>query len=173
MKVVCDIWHEVLHRMSARCAGRLQVSQQPDCFFFSSRRRHTRLQGDWSSDVCSSDLQGTETLFGLLKIGVLRGYIEESETLELTEEPLVSPEMRNEMGRCFKAGIHVDRKSTRLNSSHLVISYAVFCLKKNKLPLLIHAIKLRYGCYAQWRSTPSRRILGILGADARRRRDGS
>src|SRR5256885_10897294 len=25
----------------------------------------------------------------------------------------------------------VDRKSTRLNSSHLVISYAVFCLKKN------------------------------------------
>src|SRR5256885_11253725 len=27
-------------------------------FFFSSRRRHTRLQGDWSSDVCSSDLGG-------------------------------------------------------------------------------------------------------------------
>src|SRR5256885_5879585 len=27
-----------------------------------------------------------------------------------------------------------DRKSTRLNSSHLVISYAVFCLKKKKLP---------------------------------------
>src|SRR5256885_11481240 len=26
------------------------------CFFFSSRRRHTILQGDWSSDVCSSDL---------------------------------------------------------------------------------------------------------------------
>src|ERR1022692_5300165 len=25
--------------------------------FFSSRRRHTRLQGDWSSDVCSSDLE--------------------------------------------------------------------------------------------------------------------
>src|SRR5256885_3848693 len=28
-------------------------------FFFSSRRRHTRLQGDWSSDVCSSDLEDT------------------------------------------------------------------------------------------------------------------
>src|SRR6266487_5648509 len=26
-------------------------------FFFSSRRRHTRLTGDWSSDVCSSDLE--------------------------------------------------------------------------------------------------------------------
>src|SRR2546426_2540578 len=29
-------------------------------------------------------------------------------------------------------GIRSDRKSTRLNSSHLVISYAVFCLKKKK-----------------------------------------
>src|SRR5436309_15346818 len=28
-------------------------------FFFSSRRRHTRFSRDWSSDVCSSDLNGT------------------------------------------------------------------------------------------------------------------
>src|SRR5438093_5729655 len=28
-------------------------------FFFSSRRRHTRLVSDWSSDVCSSDLAAT------------------------------------------------------------------------------------------------------------------
>src|SRR5688500_19945153 len=31
-------------------------------FFFSSRRRHTRLQGDWSSDVCSSDLAPARVL---------------------------------------------------------------------------------------------------------------
>src|SRR2546426_1454724 len=31
-----------------------------------------------------------------------------------------------------KTVVHLDRKSTRLNSSHLVISYAVFCLKKKK-----------------------------------------
>src|SRR5205807_5407533 len=31
--------------------------RRPLFFFFSSRRRHTRLQGDWSSDVCSSDLR--------------------------------------------------------------------------------------------------------------------
>src|SRR5205807_3288172 len=37
----------------------------PPYFFFSSRRRHTRLQGDWSSDVCSSDLH--ELGKGLLK----------------------------------------------------------------------------------------------------------
>src|SRR5438876_1035974 len=30
-------------------------------FFFSSRRRHTRWTGDWSSDVCSSDLRRTES----------------------------------------------------------------------------------------------------------------
>src|SRR5690348_16845605 len=30
------------------------------CFFFSSRRRHTRWTGDWSSDVCSSDLDEVE-----------------------------------------------------------------------------------------------------------------
>src|SRR5699024_11605226 len=29
-------------------------------FFFSSRRRHTRSKRDWSSDVCSSDLDGME-----------------------------------------------------------------------------------------------------------------
>src|SRR2546426_3637714 len=33
-------------------------------FFFSSRRRHTRLQGDWSSDVCSSDLLLDEEIGG-------------------------------------------------------------------------------------------------------------
>src|SRR5256885_6012469 len=32
-----------------------------------------------------------------------------------------------------------DRKSTRLNSSHLVISYAVFCLKKKKKQLRIYS----------------------------------
>src|SRR6266516_5684213 len=30
-------------------------------FFFSSRRRHTRSYGDWSSDVCSSDLEALVT----------------------------------------------------------------------------------------------------------------
>src|SRR5690625_7994777 len=32
------------------------------CFLFSSRRRHTRWPRDWSSDVCSSDLEGEHVL---------------------------------------------------------------------------------------------------------------
>src|SRR3712207_7747561 len=49
--------------------------------------------------------------------------------------------------RVVKAGYPADRKSTRLNSSHANISYAVFCLKKKKTYTLtycrtrIHTIK--------------------------------
>src|SRR5256885_17051927 len=37
-----------------------------------------------------------------------------------------------------------DRKSTRLNSSHLVISYAVFCLKKKKKKNMTHVVLCKY-----------------------------
>src|SRR2546426_6485473 len=37
--------------------------------------------------------------------------------------------------RGVERAVSLDRKSTRLNSSHLVISYAVFCLKKKKIYL--------------------------------------
>src|SRR2546426_7611732 len=43
---------------------------------------------------------------------------------------LVQPVRWETFGRAGRRGR--DRKSTRLNSSHLVISYAVFCLKKKK-----------------------------------------
>src|SRR5438034_8646840 len=42
----------------------------------------------------------------------------------------VMAEMVGPAGRVV--GVDLDRKSTRLNSSHTVISYAVFCLKKKK-----------------------------------------
>src|SRR3989454_9211194 len=38
----------------------------------------------------------------------------------------------------------IDRKSTRLNSSHLVISYAVFCLKKKKKPICCELAPSQY-----------------------------
>src|SRR2546430_4800993 len=43
-----------------------------------------------------------------------------------------SPEAAAGVGRFVAAEHTADRKSTRLNSSHSQISYAVFCLKKNK-----------------------------------------
>src|SRR3712207_8211704 len=44
-----------------------------------------------------------------------------------------------------KVCLSVDRKSTRLNSSHANISYAVFCLKKKKQKLLIIGIDIVLG----------------------------
>src|SRR3979411_3224092 len=43
----------------------------PICFFFSSRRRHTRSSSDWSSDVCSSDLIDATVRLANLKSGGL------------------------------------------------------------------------------------------------------
>src|SRR5260221_1884653 len=85
-------------------------------FFFSSRRRHTRSLCDWSSDVCSSDL------------GAAPGG--QADARKLRRARFADPV---ECGSdATLRGDHVDRKSTRLNSSHTVISYAVFCLKKKK-----------------------------------------
>src|SRR2546426_8897637 len=91
-------------------------------FFFSSRRRHTRLQGDWSSDVCSSDLL---TLNGAVNPDFAEVESDAGQFVIDPRQALYFPEKRP----FFLEG---DRKSTRLNSSHLVISYAVFCLKKKK-----------------------------------------
>src|SRR5258707_7539417 len=47
---------ESMSIISERTAKRWRVLLHFLCFFFSSRRRHTRYWRDWSSDVCSSDL---------------------------------------------------------------------------------------------------------------------
>src|SRR2546422_4623336 len=86
-------------------------------FFFTSRRRHTRCSRDWSSDVCSSDLDDHAR----------------------TPPPPIAPGIAGLVvwnyslgrgGAVLPAASAGDRKSTRLNSSHGYISYAVFCLKK-------------------------------------------
>src|SRR5688572_31443812 len=50
---------------------------------------------------------------------------------KVLHEGEADPELRAEAGRQLVR--HGDRKSTRLNSSHSQISYAVFCLKKKKI----------------------------------------
>src|SRR2546430_7519918 len=53
----------LIFELRARSKNNVCIAQRPMClscrsyFFFSSRRRHTRFDCDWSSDVCSSDLQ--------------------------------------------------------------------------------------------------------------------
>src|SRR5437588_6802526 len=93
------------------------------CFFFSSRRRHTRSLCDWSSDVCSSDLLLSGFRQGL---GSRRSLIVQTVGYDPT-----TTDVQSQVAQ-LKASGAKDRKSTRLNSSHTVISYAVFCLKKKK-----------------------------------------
>src|SRR3712207_7591246 len=47
------------------------------------------------------------------------------------DDPALFRRVDSPMQRCGRPYLHQDRKSTRLNSSHANISYAVFCLKKN------------------------------------------
>ena len=46
-------------------------------FFFSSRRRHTRYRGDWSSDVCSSDLKSKYNYKGFDELFEFGNYLED------------------------------------------------------------------------------------------------
>src|SRR2546422_8266745 len=56
--------------------------------------------------------------------------------------PILAGEMRFKQGEADLFGLlRRDRKSTRLNSSHGYISYAVFCLKKKKKKNLCKTIK--------------------------------
>src|SRR2546422_5320278 len=48
-----------------------------------------------------------------------------------------------------------DRKSTRLNSSHGYISYAVFCLKKKKMKTACHSSSPKFGDVSRESTSPS------------------
>src|SRR3712207_7490002 len=59
------------------------------------------------------------------RFGVRVGF-----TFEVDACPVCGTKLLAECGRCRQPILFPDRKSTRLNSSHANISYAVFCLKK-------------------------------------------
>src|SRR2546430_9178139 len=86
------------------------------CFFFSSRRRHTRFDCDWSSDVCSSDLWSqTGELAARCAVGLqqdLKKMAAPGDLIELANQAAIQLKLRT------RERDSSDRKSTRLNSSH-------------------------------------------------------
>src|SRR2546430_13728363 len=67
----------------------------------------------------------------------LNGRKPKAELLDLVQRALTAAGLWEEEGPAGRSRDRADRKSTRLNSSHSQISYAVFCLKKKKRITLI------------------------------------
>src|SRR5690606_40126619 len=131
-------------------------------FFFSSRRRYTSFSRDWSSDVCSSDLaRRRKSPAGRLpprghdktpRPGAGAAVTPQhrsqaaappsrpaaakpqrfSHWMSLSGVLVIIPSTPRAARRSHARGSSADRKSTRLNSSHVKNSYAVYVLKKKE-----------------------------------------
>src|SRR3712207_8819824 len=72
-----------------------------------------------------------------LQIGTSTGRCMVSSGTSIASRPASGPRLAASVSSGAREANSLDRKSTRLNSSHANISYAVFCLKKNKQRFLI------------------------------------
>src|SRR5690554_7552322 len=97
----------------------------PDSFFQNSRNRDVEMAMKWVKELISAGVE-------IIDVGGVS--TRPNADLLSTEEELkrVIPVIREINCRYPDVLVSVDRKSTRLNSSHVRISYAVFCLKKKK-----------------------------------------
>src|SRR5256885_13098017 len=96
--------------------GHLVESVQTDVFV-----RAMKAMGKECRFICADDTHGTPIEISAQKAGVPpEAFVERIHREHASDY------------QAFAIDFDLDRKSTRLNSSHLVISYAVFCLKKTR-----------------------------------------
>src|SRR6266481_9849131 len=93
------------------------------CFFFSSRRRHTRWNCDWSSDVCSSDLKAADEGLALLlghrpEVDLDVGDLGEA-VLQLGREDLLEERLEGAAGD-REGQVHRDAGSLQVDAAHHV-----------------------------------------------------
>src|SRR5437763_16509662 len=85
-------------------------------FFFSSRRRHTRYIGDWSSDVCSSDLVmitiKTSDEIEILKEGGKRHFFILSEVGKIVKAGISTQDLEN-LARSEERRVGKERRGKR------------------------------------------------------------
>src|SRR2546430_7748856 len=94
-----------------------------NCFFFSSRRRHTRFDCDWSSDVCSSDLSTVEDAsLGIAQASVVEDAAKLKERIEFVHEQVKSDALVEEYieGRELYVGMMGNERLTRLPEWEMV-----------------------------------------------------
>src|SRR2546422_10186317 len=99
-------------------------------FFFSSRRRHTRCSRDWSSDVCSSDLESSKIVPSLMEnwafgCRVLHWYMRREEIKPMS----VDPQVGQTGSPLFQRWMEIGRASCRERGE---ISGVAVSLKKKK-----------------------------------------
>src|SRR5207253_9950512 len=108
----------------------------PSLLLFSSSSRALRALHSFPTRR-SSDLFGNHAC-GLTRSGAAycwgsNGWGELGASSSVPSNPWPAPVVGGLPFSALTAGGGLDRKSTRLNSSHVAISYAVFCLKKKKV----------------------------------------
>src|SRR5207249_9622023 len=100
------------------------------------RRHLARLQSQKNMDVIRHTINRDQFLFTLrhdssnVFLQFLLAIRANNASAPTDRESNEEIDLRIGVGHCCKFTCRSDRKSTRLNSSHVSISYAVFCLKK-------------------------------------------
>src|SRR2546428_6965539 len=108
------------------------ISSHISLFFFFNDTATTEIYTLSLHDalpICSDQLTSTRRLH--LSESSVACRLTDPLDLVISDRPLKAPEPAE-----AEPGALRDRKSTRLNSSHDQISYAVFCLKKKKTPVV-------------------------------------
>src|SRR5689334_24676351 len=107
-------------------------------FFFSSRRRHTRWNCDWSSDVCSSDLKRA-----LVVVEPVGGNGGEDRALDLDPQVLERRRLRDqrlESHQCLLVAALGEQARSEEHTSELQSQFHLVCRllleKKNKFTLI-------------------------------------
>src|SRR5438046_3977740 len=103
-------------------------------FFFSSRRRHTRLVSDWSSDVCSSDLEGNISIYF---------HVDPSESEHEERSKLGVPMDPND---CFSAAGHIVLEENPFDSGTWRVSLDILENLVKRLPNILFAVKVELYC---------------------------
>src|SRR2546430_12419826 len=107
-----------LRRLSSRTTRYVRVFCVPMSsvfFFFSSRRRHTRFDCDWSSDVCSSDLAALSVGVAFVKLG-LAGVTSEARADRLARSEEHTSELQSQSNLVCR--LLLEKKKKQGNSHH-------------------------------------------------------
>src|SRR5690625_5699603 len=124
-----------LHNEPIRC-----VIQRPGSYQIINQviPSHIRIRTTQKLRHLSATNTGTLLTISLKQLHTKLGNISGTEINHRTQMRLSRPQILNRHILRITRGTQ-DRKSTRLNSSHVAISYAVFCLKKKKKRTTEHA----------------------------------